>query len=266
MAYGNLGSAYQALGDFCKAIRYHTQRLAITKEVGDWAGEGGAYGNLGNAYQSLGDFDKAIEYHTQDLAIAIEVGNRVGEGMTYGNLGNAYHALGDFGKAIECSTQDLSIAKEVGDRSGEGRAYNNLGLCHLHLGEYVKAVTYLKAQYAMGMELGLTHMLAQAAMGMGVALRLEVQADRQSRQGHAAGASQAPWPHGDPSALAYQDDRVDEAARSLQAALDGGHASARLHLAHLTFEAGQEDAGLAHLKEHLSWLVQRGRDTCARCG
>ena len=41
---------------------------------------------------------------------------------------------------------------------------------------------------------------------------------------------------------------------------------AKLHLAYLTFIAGQEDAALAHLKEHLSWCVQRGRDTCAGCG
>ena len=34
----------------------------------DRTGESRAYGNLGNAYQSLGDFSKAIEYHTQDLA------------------------------------------------------------------------------------------------------------------------------------------------------------------------------------------------------
>jgi hypothetical protein len=53
--------------------------------------------------------------------------------------------------------------------------------------------------------------------------------------------------------------------------VDGGHAFAKLHLvmhlAHLTrFDAGQEDAALAHLKEHLSWRVQRGRDICAGCG
>jgi hypothetical protein len=46
---------------------------------------------------------------------------------------------------------------------------------------------------------------------------------------------------------------------------DGGHglAEARLHLAHLAFDSGQKDAALVHLKEHLSWLVQRGRDTYA---
>ena len=60
--------------------------------------------------------------------------------------------------------------------------------------------------------------------------------------------------------------REREAAKWLQAAFDGGRSFAKLHLAHLTFDAGQEDAALAHLKEHLSWCVQRGRDTCAGCG
>jgi hypothetical protein len=47
-----------------KAIEYHTQHLAVAKEVGDRAGEGAAYGNLGSTYQSLGCFSQAIEHHT----------------------------------------------------------------------------------------------------------------------------------------------------------------------------------------------------------
>jgi hypothetical protein len=35
------------------------------------------------------------------------------------------------------------------------------------------------------------------------------------------------------------------------------------YLAHLTFDAGQEDMALAHLNEHLSWRLHRGRYTCA---
>ena len=58
-----------------------------------------------------------------------------------------------------------------------------------------------------------------------------------------------------------------EAAKWLQAAFDGGgRPFAKLHLAHLAFFAGQEDAALVHLKEHLSWRVQLGRVTCAGCG
>jgi hypothetical protein len=37
-------------------------------------------------------------------------------------------------------------------------------------------------------------------------------------------------------------------------------------MAHLTFYAGDEEAALEHLKEHLSRRVQQGRYTCAGCG
>ena len=38
-----------------------------------------------------------------------------------------------------------------------------------------------------------------------------------------------------------------------------------MHLAHLAFDAGVEDRALDHLKHYLSWLVARGRDSCAGC-
>jgi len=222
-----------------------------------------AYGNLGNAYQSQGGFDKAIEYHGKHLAIAKEVGDRAEEGRAYRGLGNAYQSQGDSAKAIAYHAQCLAMAKEVGDRLGEGRAYANLGTCHMRLIEYVKAVAYFEAQHVMATSLKLAHVQSDAALNMGVSLTLRVRA---TRQGTATGADQAPGPHSHTSASACLDDRVREAAKWLRAAFDGGHALARLHMAHLTFHAGQEDAALAHLKEHLSWRLQRGRDACAGCG
>jgi hypothetical protein len=260
--YGNLGNAYQSQGDFSKAIKYHTQSLAIAKEVGDRAGEGGAYWDLGNAYLSQGDFSKAIEYHGQRLAIAKEVGDRAGEGRGYGNLGNAYKPQGDFSKAIEYHGQRLAIAKGVGDRAGEGRGYGSLGTCHMYLNEYDKAVAHHKAGHALATSMKLAHLQSDAAMDMGIALTLHVRA---VRLGPPTGADQAPGP-GAWSASACLTDRVGEAGKWLQAAFDGGHPFAKLHLAHLAFDAGQEDAALAHLNEHRSWPVQRGRDNCAGCG
>jgi tetratricopeptide (TPR) repeat protein len=302
-AYGNLGCAYELKGDFLKAIEYQTQRAAIAKEKGDRAGEGRAYANLGNVCGSLGDYPKAIEYHTQDWAIAKEKGDRAGEGAAYGNLGCVYDSLGDYSKAIEYHKEHLAIAKEVGDRVGagtayenlgnvylvldglakaplriaqdlaiakevgararEGQAYANLGTVHMYLNEYVKAVGYFEAQHSMATSLDLTNVQSDAALNMGVALTLHVRA---ALQGPSTGADQAPGPHSRSSASACLDDRVREASKWLQVALDGGLPFAKLHLAHLTFDAGQEDAALADLKEHLSWRVQRGRDTCAGCG
>jgi hypothetical protein len=92
------------------AIEYHTQSLAIAKEVGDRAGEGRAFANLGDAYQMLGDVDKAIKYRT----LAKEVGDRAGQDMAYANLRNlphgqraAYQLL-----IVEHRTQQLKIAQE----------------------------------------------------------------------------------------------------------------------------------------------------------
>jgi len=53
--YSALGSAYQNLGSFSKALEHHKGHLTMAKEVGDRTGEGMAYGNLCNGYQSQGD-------------------------------------------------------------------------------------------------------------------------------------------------------------------------------------------------------------------
>jgi tetratricopeptide (TPR) repeat protein len=58
--YFTLGNTYQNLGNFSRTLENHKEHLTMTKEVGDWAGEGRAYANLGNAYQSQGDYAKAI--------------------------------------------------------------------------------------------------------------------------------------------------------------------------------------------------------------
>jgi hypothetical protein len=132
----------------------------------------------------------------------------------------------------------------------------------MHLNEYVKAAAHFEEQRALAISLKLTHVQSHAALNMGVALTLHVRA---GRQGAATDADQAPGPSHS-SASACLNDRVREAAKWFQAAFDGGRPFAKLHLAHLTFYAGQEDAVLAHLKEHLSWRVHGGRDTCAGCG
>ncbi len=78
VAYGNLGNGYH---------RVPHAAPGDCKGGGGPGGGGHGVGNLGNANDWLGDFNKAIEYHTQHLSIAKEVGDRVGEGKAYANLG-----------------------------------------------------------------------------------------------------------------------------------------------------------------------------------
>ena len=138
--------------DFQKAIGHHELHLKISKEVGDKAGEGGAYGNLGNAYDSLGDFQKAIECHERHLKISKEVGDKAGEGGAYGNLGNAYQSLGNFQKAIEYYKNSVTafdhirgklIANDewkISLRSTYDDTYSNLWGLQFGQGEVVEAL------------------------------------------------------------------------------------------------------------------------------
>ncbi|MDF5725606.1 MAG: CHAT domain-containing protein, partial [Rhizonema sp. PD37] len=61
--------------------------LAIARAIGDRLGESASLGNLGNAYNNLGDYKKAIDYHNQQLAIARAIGDRLGESHSLNNLG-----------------------------------------------------------------------------------------------------------------------------------------------------------------------------------
>ena len=152
--YGNLGNAYQGLGQFRTAIEYHQRHLEVAKEVGDKVGEGSGYGNLGNAYCRLGQFQTAIKYHQRHLQIAKQVGDKAGEGGSYGNLGIAYDSLGQLQTAIEYHRRHLEIAKEVGDKAQEGKSHGNLGNAYVGLGQFQTAINYYQRQLETAKEVG----------------------------------------------------------------------------------------------------------------
>ena len=64
--------------------------MTVVGHRSDRTGEGAAYGNLGTAYQSLGDYEKAIEKHEKRLKIAVKIGDQTKERRAYGSLVNAY--------------------------------------------------------------------------------------------------------------------------------------------------------------------------------
>jgi tetratricopeptide (TPR) repeat protein len=167
---GNLGLAYDSLGDYRRAIEHHEHQLAITREIGDRRGEANALGNLGIAYDATGDYHRAIEYHEQRLAIAHEIGDRRGEGQSLGNLGSAYYRLGNYRRAIEYYEQRLPIARETGDRRGEGSALSGLGIAYYSLGENRRAIEYHEQQLDIARQIGDRRAEGNASWNMSLAL------------------------------------------------------------------------------------------------
>ena len=166
-AYGSLGNAHGKLGDFKTAVDYHERCLQIAKELGDRSGEGGAYGNLGNAHRSLGDIKTAIDYHERHLTIAKVLEDRPGEGSAYGNLGIAYQSLGDIKTAIDYYKRHLKFVKEMGDRSGEGSSYGNLGSAYYSLGDFKTAKDYHELTLKIARELDDPLQEGKACMNLG---------------------------------------------------------------------------------------------------
>lgn len=75
-------------------ITWLVAAVAAAQRLGDRHGEGNALGNLGLAYADIGDAPRAIEFHTQSLAIAREIEHPRNEEKVLNNLGNAHLDLG----------------------------------------------------------------------------------------------------------------------------------------------------------------------------
>ena len=77
-------------------------------------GEGKALGNLGAAYQALGQYQTAIDYHQQSLEIKRDLGDRHGEAITCFNLGLALENTKQKSAAIEAYDNARQLYEAMG--------------------------------------------------------------------------------------------------------------------------------------------------------
>lgn len=149
-----LGLSYCNIGNAKKALEHHEKALIFSRVVRDRESEGRNLGNIGMAYLQLGDTLKALEYLEQALNISEELGYRKGEETYLGNLGSVYLRLGNCIKAIEFHEKALTISREIRDRKGESADLGNIGAAYLQLGDTLKALEYLEQALAIAKEIG----------------------------------------------------------------------------------------------------------------
>ncbi|NET08396.1 MAG: CHAT domain-containing protein [Symploca sp. SIO2B6] len=134
---GNLGIAYNNLGEYLQAIDYHKQALVIMQEIGNRQGEWKVLLNLGNAYESLGHYEQVIAYYKQSLSIVEDINNREGEALILGNLGAIYAQQKDYTQAQSYYQQSLAIAQDINDQESQAYNFQNLGSSY-----YTQSVDY----------------------------------------------------------------------------------------------------------------------------
>jgi len=112
VSLGNLGSAYLRLGDFLKALEFHTKAFEIRTRIGDKQGE---------AYPARQRF-LALSSRLSPRRKSKEPRSRwVGEATHLGNLGTPYHAIGRYAKAAEHHEKALQIHRHLNDKKRRRR-------------------------------------------------------------------------------------------------------------------------------------------------
>ncbi|MGH7185512.1 MAG: tetratricopeptide repeat protein, partial [Pseudomonadota bacterium] len=151
---GQIGSAYQDVGDQRRALEYCERSLAAAREAGDPAGAQRAIGGLGDAYHAMGKMDEAIDAYQQYLAIVREQGDQRAEAYLLNNLGAVYGKLGRTAEAIECFERQIEFLRESGDREHEARMIGNIGITHITSGETAGAIERFTQSLAVFREIG----------------------------------------------------------------------------------------------------------------
>jgi tetratricopeptide (TPR) repeat protein len=160
----NLGAAWEAKGNYDKAIEYYENALKTDLDnYGEEHPNVATYrNNLGTTWKAKGDYDKAIEYY--EMALKSDL-NNFGDNHPNiaahrNNLGVAWSAKGEHDKAIEYIEKALeSDIITYGEKHSNVATYrNNLGTALNANGEYDQAIEHLeKALSVIQVRLGSDH-------------------------------------------------------------------------------------------------------------
>ena len=134
-----IGSVYDDLSQYDKALGFYGQALTIRRQLGDKAGEAVTLNNIGLVYLELSQYDKALAFYQQALTIHRQIGDKADEATTVSNIGSVYLSRSQYAKALDFYGQALTIRRQIGNRASEATTLNNIGLVYLNLSQYAKA-------------------------------------------------------------------------------------------------------------------------------
>lgn len=109
----NLGTIYEALKDYNKALIYYLRSLELRKSVDITSGLATNYHNLGSINYELGDYEQAIYF--LNTSLAIEQGNKSKPLYIYNYeyLSKVYMKTKEFGKAATFLSKAKTLANEL---------------------------------------------------------------------------------------------------------------------------------------------------------
>ena len=146
--YSNIGSVYDGMGEYSKALSYYEQALKIRQKSfpvnhPDLAT---SYNIIGLVYHNMGEYSKGFSYYEQALEIKQKIlpANHPSLTTSYNNIGSVYDDMGEYSKALSYYEQALEIEQKSlsANHPSLATSYSNIGSVYDDLGEYSKALSY----------------------------------------------------------------------------------------------------------------------------
>ncbi|CAF4726473.1 unnamed protein product [Rotaria socialis] len=148
--YGNIGLLYKNMGEYSKALEYHSKSLKIY-EISLPATHpylASSYSCIGGVYDDMGEYSKALEYYEKDLEIAKKAlpPTHPNLASSYNNIGGVYNNMDEYSKALEYYEKSIKILEISLPPAHPDLAasYNNIGQVYTSMGEYSKALPVLE--------------------------------------------------------------------------------------------------------------------------
>lgn len=156
MFYNNIGIVYDKMGEYAKALEYHTKALGISDKVlGPEHSDVAklaikalemalSFNNIGIVYDKMGKYAEALEFHTMALAVYEKIlgSEHLDVARSNNNIGSVYLLIGDYAKALDYHKKALAIREKIlgSEHPDVAESYNNVGVIYNYMGEYVKAL------------------------------------------------------------------------------------------------------------------------------
>ncbi len=130
------------------SLHFGFKALEVARASHLRAVEADALRSLGTTYQALGDYAKALDHGTQALRISRELGDSLKTAHSLNILGITYDQQGNFAEALAHYQEAYDLYKALGDDEWLAMIAVNLGVLFKAQGEYKRVIPYYREAYA----------------------------------------------------------------------------------------------------------------------
>ncbi len=138
----NLGSVYQYLGEFDKAVLPLKKALSIAKVDDNEQRVAYSLNNLGTVYTDQGNYPLALEHYRESLYINEKLSDSLGIANNLLNMGQIYKTQKNYNKAMNCYERSLEINKRINSKQGVSALLNDIGIIYEENGDYGSALDH----------------------------------------------------------------------------------------------------------------------------